>query len=100
MFLKEFEGHKMVDQEIIAYVNNELTLFDEKFRTHEAHGTGRLRKFASTNGLEESKLLLNDIVNEKYSSYVRLVPKIFECIEYFLCFPEVVNLLESKDKFQ
>lgn len=99
IFLKEFEGHKMVDQEIISYVKNELTLFDESFRTHEAHGTGKLRKFAFTNGLEESKSLLNDLVNEKYGNYIKLATKIFECIEYFLCIPEVVERLENEGKF-
>jgi hypothetical protein len=98
MFLKEFEEHKMVDLDIINYVKNELTIFDENFRTHEAHGTGKLRKFAFTNGLEESKSLLNDLVNEKYGSYVKLAPKILECIEYFLCFSEVAERLKNEDK--
>ena len=99
MFLREFEGHKMVDQDIVNYVRNDLTLFDENFRTHEAHGTGKLRKFAFTNGLEESKSLLNDLVNDKYGGYVKLAPKIVECVQYFLCFPEVVARLKNEGKF-
>jgi hypothetical protein len=96
MFLKEFEGHKMVDQEVVNYVKNELTLFDENFRTHEAHGTGRLRKFTFTNGLEHSKEVLLDLVNEKYGKYVSLAPQILECIEYFLCIPKAIERIEEE----
>jgi hypothetical protein len=98
MFLKIFAGHKMVDQEVVGYVDNELTLFDQDFRTHEAHNTGRLRKFAFTDGLEQSKNLLSEIVNEKYGKYIALAPKIFECVEYFLCFPAAIDKIESETK--
>lgn len=97
MFLDNFEGHPMVDQEVVGYVKNELTLFDEDFRTHEAHGTGRLRKYAFTTGLEQSRQVLEDLVNEKYGKYTALAPKIFKCVEYFLCFPQVVEKLKEKD---
>ncbi|MBL7737682.1 MAG: hypothetical protein JNK14_00560 [Chitinophagaceae bacterium] len=98
MFLKQFEGHQMIDQKIIDYVKNDLTLFDDSFRTHEAHSTGKLRKFAFTNGLEDSKNLLDHLVNEIYGNYVRLAPTIFQCIEYLLCFPEVAERLKNNGK--
>jgi hypothetical protein len=96
MFVENFEGHQMVEQEVVNYVKNKLTDFDQRFRTHEAHGTGRIRKFTFCNGLEQSRNILEDIVNEHYAKYAKLAPKIFKCIEYFLIFPETLEMLESR----
>lgn len=98
MFLKEFEGHPLVAQEVVDYVNNDLTSFDENYRTHEAHGTGKLRKFAFTGGPEQLDNPVYDIINTKYGKYKDIAPKVFECIEYFLCLPEALELVEKKSR--
>jgi hypothetical protein len=96
MFLAEFEGHPLVDPEVVNYVKNELALFDLNYRTHEAHGTGRLRKFTFGSGMEQTDNPVYDIINDKYFKYTILAPKIFECVQYFLAIPEALELAEKR----
>lgn len=95
MFIKELGDHSLIAKEVVEYVKNDLTLFDENYRTHEAHGTGRLRKFAFTSGPEHPDNPVYDIINSKYGRYTEIAPKIFECIQFFLCLPEAMARVQK-----
>lgn len=47
-FAKLAGKHKFAEPELITYLQDLLTRFDNTFRTSEAHGTGTLRKYSFT----------------------------------------------------
>jgi hypothetical protein len=95
-FIKNFKNHELVNREVVEYVENELTNFDNKFRTAELHNAGLLRKYVLGSGDLDEDHPLRVILENYYNRFYSILPKVLEIFWLIEVLPDVIDKVKAR----
>ncbi len=76
-FIKCFKDSKLVDPQVLSYIENELVDFDNQYRTAEAHNTGKIRKATFKEGSLDENVPLMSIFTDSMNQILKVSDSIF-----------------------